>query len=229
MAIGDHIRKYQEAKAREAAEADTIEVIEPAPESAPPAPKASTADLLAKMVELLAEIRTSPAAPSDKERLALEAERLLLEQERVKREMPENKQAPGISVYSYPEGDLKHPKPALKCKMFWVGYELNTDTLKPVEIDLLNKLSAGEFRVMKSDSTVIPFRVSAKHNDRFQLEELSVWFPCKGDHRHNHGSMISYLQQALGEHIPTADELLKEVTRLRAELASAQTGAMSAV
>lgn len=187
----------------------------------------SMASVLSKMVELLAEVKASSASPEAKERLLLEGERLMLEQERLKREMPENKQAPGVSVYSNPGGDRDDPKPELQCKTYWVGYEIKTDTITPYELELLNRLQPGTFRVTKSDGTVIPFEVKAKHNDRFQLEELSVWFPCKGDHRQNHGSMVSYLQQALGDHIPTVEELLKELTRLKQEMADAAVGAAS--
>src|SRR3990167_2817922 len=237
MAIGHQIEKYNAEKAAKAAEVAAAaeaaigegqDVAAAETPSAPP--KVTQTDLLAKMVELLSEIRTNPSTSLEsKERVALEAERLLLEQERLKREMPENKQAPGISVFSYPEGELAHPKEPLKCKMFWVGYELTTDTLTPTEVQLLNKLQPGEFKVTKSDGTLIPFKVTATHNDRFQLDTLATWFPCRNEQRHNHGSMVSYLQQALGEHIPTAAELLVELERLKKELASARTGGLSAV
>lgn len=188
-----------------------------------PAEAVSKSDFLAAVQALISQMKT--ATPADAERVAIEAERLLLERERLTREMPENRQSPGISVYSYPEGDLKRPKAPLKCKMFWVGYEETPDTLKPIEVDLLNRLEPGEFRVTKTDGTPIPFRVSAKRNDRFELEELAIWFPCKGENRHNHGSKISYLQQALGDRIPTAEELLAELTILKAELAASRVGA----
>ena len=224
MAIGDHIRKYQEQKAAAAAAGDVAED-RPAAQ-ADPAPPISASDFLVAMQQLIAAIKTTDD-PHAKERALLEAERLTLEHERLKREMPENKQAPGISAYSYPEGDLAHPKPDLKCKIYWIGYELQTDTLTPGEIDLLNRLQPGEFRVTKSDGTAIPFKVEAKYGDRidpvtqqFELRELAVWFPCKAaDQKQNHGSMVQYLQQALGERIPSVAELMAEVATLRAALA----------
>ena len=179
-------------------------------------------DVLSMFRALLNEMKT--ASPADAERAAIEAERLLLEQERLKREMPENRQSPGISVFSTPKGDLVDPKPELKCKMFWVGYPLITETLTPLEVDLLNRLEPGEFRVTKSDGAQIPFRVAAKRNDRFALEELAITFPCKGEHKHNHGSMVSYMQQALGDYIPSQAELMAELQRLKAELAAARVG-----
>ena len=212
--IGQHVAKYQAQKA--AAEADVqLAVAEAEAEAVvtaaaaaeadaapllPPVPRrVDTAELLAKMVDLLSEIRSSAAPPEQKERLALEAERLLLERERITREMPENKQSPGISVYSRPAGELVDPKPDLKCRIYWIGYEMKTATLTPQEVDLLNKLEPGLFKVTKADGTQIPFKVTVKHDDRFRVEELAVWFPSKDEHRQNHGSMVSYLQQALGE------------------------------
>jgi hypothetical protein len=189
----------------------------------PKDPPVTQSDFLAAFKALLETMKTS--APADAERAAIEAERLLLEQERLKREMPENKQSPGISVYSYPEGDLLRPKPALKCKMFWVNRELTPETLTPLEIELLNKLEPGDYRVMKTDGVVIPFTVRAKRNDRLEIEELAVWFQCKDEHRHNHNSMTAYMQQALGERIPTVAELTAELARLKAELAAASVGA----
>ena len=261
MTIGYQVKKYQAAKtaqaaadqaAAEQAEAPAVEAARdvadedrvpniPAPPSsrdlpvASPAATVSQADFLAAISLLIQEMRGTDNSES-KERLVLETERLLLEQERVKREMPENKQSPGISVYSYPEGELAHPKEPLKCKMFWVGYEMKTDTLTPIEVQLLNRLTPGDYRVTKADGVQVPFKVAAKYSDRvdpitsqFVLDELAVWFPSKDEHRQNHGSMVSYLQQALGERIPSVQELMVELERLKAELAAARTGVLSAV
>lgn len=181
-------------------------------------------DFLEAFKALLTEIRGSDDTAA-KERLLIESQRLLIEQDRIKRDMPENKQSPGISVYSYPEGDHIHPKPPLKCKMFWVGYELTTETLTPLEVELLNRLEAGEYRVTKTDGSDIPFNVQATKNQSTNaLEKLVIWFPCKGDQKHNHHSMTAYLQQALGDRIPSLSELQAELDKLRAELALSQVG-----
>jgi hypothetical protein len=198
---------------------------QPAPREAQPEELKADApvtqsDFLVAVKTLIDGLKT--ASPAEAERAALEAERLLLERERASREMPENKQAPGISVYSNPDGDLKDPKPALKCKMFWCGYRLTNETLTPLEVSLLNRLEPGEFRVTKLDGAVIPFRVSAKRNDRFEVEEMEITFPCTGTQKANHAGMVSYMTQALGEKIPSVDELMARVTSLQAELAAAR-------
>jgi hypothetical protein len=241
--IGYQSRKYQAEKAAKAERealaliappvVPVVEDVDPPPEeeqvSMGSEPAVTQTDFLGAMKLLLEEIRASNIPSESKERLALEAERLSLEQERLKREMPENKQAPGISVYSYPEGDLAHPKPDLKCQILWIGYELNTDTLTPQEVDLLNRLQPGDFRVTKMDGTQIPFKVEAKYGDKYdpitqrpEVRQLAVWFPCKAvDQRQNHASMVQYLQQALGDKVPSNTELLAEVAQLRAQLAQA--------
>lgn len=193
-----------------------------------PEPEAVTqSDFLSAMKLLLEQVKGSDD-PTAKERVALEAERLLLERERVAREMPENRQSPGISVYSYPEGDLKRPKPPLKCKTFWCGREETMETLTPMEIEWLNKLEPGTYKVTKTDGGRIDFKVRVKRADSGALEEMAIVFPCNGEHRHNHGSKVSYCRQAMGEYIPSVDELMVELARLKEELASARTGIAAA-
>lgn len=164
-------------------------------------------------------------------------ERLLEQQQQLlNKTRPENPDSPRISVYSHAEGERDNPKADLKCRMRWVGYELTTDTLRPLEVELLNKLQPGEFRVTKADGTPIKFTVQAKFSDvyddqtnRPRLESLDISFPCKGEHRQNHMSMVAYLQQVLHGAIPSTDDLLREVARLRSELSSARAGLTGAV
>lgn len=250
MGIGYQVKKYQEQKAAAAAAAgeDTVQD----PKNYMPRPDEDEADekkvtqssvllqiaaMQAETARLIADMRTSMASGSTSDGSIALIERMLAQQEQlVNKTRPENPQSPGISVYSYPEGDLARPKPELRCKMTWVGYELVTDTLTPREVELLNQLQPGEFRVTKADGTRIPFKVSAKFSDqydestgRFKVERQDISFPCKGDHRQNHMSMIAYLQQVLHGAVPTAEELLTQIAALKAELASAKTGLVGVV
>ena len=258
--IGDAIKKYEAAKAEKAAEAEAIAAAaeralkedggkatggtgEPSstrtatdwPEAAsrpepPPAslPSVNMADVLALIKQLAIELRATPSDTGAQETATKQVE---LIERLITKTHPENIDHPGIGVYSYPEGDLAHPKEPLKCRMIWCGYDVRTETMTPGEIALLNRLQPGEFRVTKADGTGIPFRVSAKLSDKLDgqgrptYEELSVWFPCKGDARQNHMSMSSYLRQALGDKLPTLDEAMAELAKLKAELASAKAAA----
>lgn len=238
MAIGDAIRKYQERKFAEAEDVFRVESEVSVPASSqpvvaipPPEEPSTMAAVLAKMAAILEQV-TSAKTDTAKDAAYKQIE---LIQQLITKTHPENVDHPGISVYSYPEGDVAHPKPPLKCKIFWVGYELQAETLRPDEVELLNRLTPGEYRVTKADGIGIPFRVQAKASDKLDVngkpafEELSIWFPCKGDARQNHLSLVSYLQQALGERIPTVQEMMIELTRLKRELDAARAGVIGVV
>lgn len=237
MAIGQHVKKYLETKAAEAAK-DETPIMSETPETPTPDPNTGMAQILAQIAamqqetaRLIAEMKANSGSGDSSviEKLIAQQERLIV------KTRPENPDAPMISDYN-PLGERDHPKPPLKCPMFWVGYDLRTDTLTPMEVELLNQLQPGEFRVTKADGTKIPLKVEAKYADtydeatgRFKVEKMNVWFPTKGDHRQNHGSMVGYLRQVLYGAVPSSDELQAEVARLKAELASAKAGLVGAV
>lgn len=52
---------------------------------------------------------------------------------------PENEQHPGISVYSYPEGEQARPKPALRRETYFMGAREQVDRLSPLEVELYNR------------------------------------------------------------------------------------------
>jgi hypothetical protein len=196
-------------------------------ESAESASMASVLAQLAQMqqdtVKVLAEMRQSGSADGGiVERLLQQQEQLLV------KTRPENYEPTGISAYSYPEGNLKRPKPTLRCKTIWVGRELTGDTETPEEIELLNRLPAGDHFVTKANGQSIPFEVRHKLDANRKLAEVNIWFPTKGEHRGDHMSLISYCRQALGDAIPTVSQLEAEVLRLRAELEAARQGVMRA-
>jgi hypothetical protein len=141
---------------------------------------------------------------------------------------PENTDHPGISVFSYPEGDLKRPKPVLKCKFFWCGHEESADQLTPEEIDLRNQLEPGEYKVTKANGVEIKFTVTPKYTDAGRLEEMAVSYPCKkGEQRTDHMSNVAYLRQVLGERVPSLEELMAENARLRAVAAGLATSGVA--
>lgn len=138
---------------------------------------------------------------------------------------PENTDHPGISAFSNPKGDLADPKPPLKCRFIWCGQEESVEQLTPQEVELRNKLQPGNYKVTKANGVRIAFNVAAKYTDAGALEELNVWFPCKGDHKGDHMSSVAYLRQVLGEQVLSLEELMAENARLRAmaaELAPAR-------
>jgi hypothetical protein len=58
--------------------------------------------------------------------------------------IPENKTHPGISVYSYPEGERARPNPKLVMDVIFCGYRQRVDNLTPEEIQACNALADGQ-------------------------------------------------------------------------------------
>lgn len=61
---------------------------------------------------------------------------------------PQNAQHPGLSVFSFPEGDQVHPKPVLRPRpdgqpgeVLFCNSRLDTDSLTPTTIDLFNRFT----------------------------------------------------------------------------------------
>lgn len=57
--------------------------------------------------------------------------------------IPENKIHPGISAFSYPEGDVARPKAKLALETWFCGYMQRADNLTPEEIQAFNALAEG--------------------------------------------------------------------------------------
>ena len=188
------------------------------PEHVPVRGDFTMADIMTMIKEVAKQIKAS--GPDD-----VSARQVELIERLVTKTHPENVDHPGISVYSHPEGDMAHAKAPLKCSMTWIGYELSPEVLTPGEIDLLNQLTAGEYTIVKGDGTRVPFRVTQTLGTRMEnggakLERLDIWFPCKGDAKHNHLSMTDYCRQVLGDALPSINEAMAELARLKAELAA---------
>mgnify|MGYP001603702920 CR=1 FL=1 len=179
-------------------------------------PKSDVANAIVMMTQILQEMRSKHAGGSEIELLTKGVEALVKsEAGRPK----ENMYYPGISAMN-PEGELKHPRAELKCKMTWVGHKLSKEALTHAEIDLLNKVQPGHYRVTKSDGSTIPFDVDAVIDREGRLERMAFRFPCKNtEDRHSHMPMTSYLREAMGELSPNVDRLMAQVIQLQSELA----------
>jgi hypothetical protein len=127
----------------------------------------------------------------------------------------ENDTHPDISVYSYPEGNVARPKPPLKCKMFWCGYDEPWDNLTPDEIICLNHATPGNFRFHRTDGKEEKLTVTAEQDAAGKLTKMYFWFPCQGQDKHNVPSKPVLLREAYRLKDPEQDEL----ARLREEVA----------
>ena len=124
---------------------------------------------------------------------------------------------PGISAYSYPEGDLKCPRPDLKCRMLWVGFPLEPSTTTAEELELLNQMVPGEYPIHKTDGSKTKLKVEGDYNADGTLTELRFQFPVTGMQKHNLPSMVSMLKQALKVPDDT-NALLAEIARMRQQV-----------
>jgi hypothetical protein len=66
---------------------------------------------------------------------------------------PENDAHPGISVFSYPEGDVAKARPALPYELVWNGYPMHQfpESLHWYELELFCKLQPGEYHISRTD------------------------------------------------------------------------------
>lgn len=153
---------------------------EPAPMAvAPVAPAAPQMDLAA-LVQMLAQAMQQSGlstAQAIKEGLADAATM-------AREPIPENKQDPGISVYSHPEGDLKRPRTKLRCPMY-LGYydedgkiipafEYLEGTTTERERVAMNRLSQGTYTVTRNDEEVGLVRVHEQTDSLGQPVRLVI-------------------------------------------------------
>jgi hypothetical protein len=131
---------------------------------------------------------------------------------------PENPDHPAISAFSYPEGDIKRPKPDLRVKTWFCGIEENKDRLTPAEVEAYNAI--------KNDRTARngDWKAEIKHKGQTK-EELHIWIPCETvDQRMGLPPLVLILNELNGG--PSTEDiagLLSKITTLESELATARS------
>lgn len=134
---------------------------------------------------------------------------------------PSNKTHPAISVFSNPLGDREHPRPDLKCPMFWIGYPIEKDTTTAEEIQLLNLAEPGLFAFKRIDGrTTETLTITGERDPAGHVSRLLFTFPIAENRDTLPPTMAAMLRQAFK--VKTAEEqeldaLRAEVTKLRAE------------
>lgn len=186
-------------------------------------PETDTQDLQAQIAALQATVQALVAAKStpDDDRL----EKILLRVAQMSADAheraanPSNKTHPGVSVFSYPEGDRAKPRPALKCEMFWIGYPVETNTNTAAEIELLNLAEPGTYRFQRTDKSWETLTVTGDlAPGGSTLTKLLFNFPVK-ERRDTLPSMEDMLRTAFG--VKTAEQI--ELDALRAEVTRLKT------
>ena len=70
---------------------------------------------------------------------------------------------PNISAFN-PAGEKAHPRPELKGDVYWAGYLLRGDELTREEIDLLNQVQPGSYRMRDRVGRLCRWSVSVQGN-----------------------------------------------------------------
>jgi len=207
MAIGQHVAKaLAEREAAEAAalaalsvkeaEADAAAAALEADESVAPVPQMIQAETMTpvgalagltfdQIKELFLAAQGSRISNADIADIAANAA--------AKAKMPENKTSPQISVYSHPEGERDHPKDKLKCRMYFGSAPIEAQTCTPKEIDSLNALTPGSYRVVKTDGATVVVDITGQVNANRQIERLWIVIPRDDENKNGYGPSLSYL------------------------------------
>lgn len=112
---------------------------------------------------------------------------------------PENAEHPGISVYSHPEGERDRPKDKLKCKMFIGGGPLEEGTLTPKEIEALNRMTPGHYRIRKSDDSETVLEVRGQVNANKEIEKLWIVIHPEDPDKNGFGTLTKLVSQFTSE------------------------------
>jgi len=154
------------------------------------------------LVELLLEKLGAPQASAfDAKQLAdiLEKTGLNTAAAMQKAMKPENAFHPGVSCYSYPEGDRERPRPKLKCKMTWVSADLDPETLHWYELELLNQATPGDFHVTNADQSQTTLNIRPEADTTTgRLDKLHFSFPVRDGQSRNVSPMSVWLLEAQG-------------------------------
>lgn len=127
-----------------------------------------------------------------------------------------------------PRGDKDFPMAELKCEM-WIPYKITNAHLGGLdreEVDLLNLLEPGEYRIeMNDDSMQTVCVVGTKNSDTGQLYKLEMKGPMDEDGKHTglftkdrlqrFPSMKSILRQCIGDAAEAVLPMKEELRRIR--------------
>jgi hypothetical protein len=116
---------------------------------------------------------------------------------------PENTDPPLMSWFN-PAGDRDHPRPALQCPFTLNGAEMAPAQLMVEEIELLNQLTPGHYRVQKTDGTHETVSVIPKVDSATGLiTEMRIQLRAKDQEQaKNWPGMLTILAQMLSVPVP---------------------------
>lgn len=98
---------------------------------------------------------------------------------------PENPEHPGISAFSYPEGDQARPKPVPPYEFWYCGYPVHMfpETEHYSELELMGQVQPGEYTVFRKDETTMKVTVRGERDANGKLSKISVEFPVSREEK----------------------------------------------
>ena len=84
-------------------------------------------------------------------------------------------------------------KAKLKCRMYFGSAPIESQTCTPTEIDSLNRLTPGAYRVTKTDGARTVVDVTGQVNANRQIERLWIVIPKDDENKNGYGPNLSYL------------------------------------
>jgi hypothetical protein len=202
MAIGQHVAKaLAEKELRDNPPEPVMAVaeepaIEPVVEPPAPAPAPQMIGLTLEQLQLLIASAKGDSAPM--------AEALMALTKSVQKEMPENREAPGVSAYN-PAGDRDHPRPALAARQFWFGgFKEEADQLSVEEITLINELRPGEYTVTRVDDRQEIVPVLHQKDAAGRLDRIVIAIKTGKEHQAAWPSKLRILREIVSQQLVEA-------------------------
>lgn len=143
-------------------------------------------DQFAQLLQVLAAGRDrGNGLDTETLKTALEGAALLSAQTMRKAMRPENETHPGVSVFSYPEGDVARPKKIPPFAFFYNGYPCSKfmETEHWREVELMNDVQPGEFTVIRMDGSKMTVSVTAERDADGQITKMHVLFPVSREEK----------------------------------------------
>lgn len=159
--------------------------------------KADTPAIADQFERLIAALtaQAEKSTPLDADTL----KQIMLETNRTARKeaKPENETHPGISAFSYPEGDVARPRPVLPFEFYLNAYPCHKfpETEHWRELELMTQVQPGEFVVLRRDGTPMAVTVKADKDALGKITKLSVEFPISREEKALVPPKVSLLYQ----------------------------------
>lgn len=125
---------------------------------------------------------------------------------------PENDHHPGVSAFSYPEGDFAKPRPTLDHEVYWNGYPVHQfpETWHWLELELLSQIVPGEYFVSKAnDEGTQPISAKGEYDADGKLTKLTVIAQCSRDEQRTAPPATVWLYQMLHKATPRSQSYIE--------------------